>query len=53
MSQFVGAARTKLGKDRFAAEWAQGKAMSPEEAVEYAVGRRAMKPSPRVTASVR
>ena len=40
MSQFVGAARAKLGKDRFAAEWARGKAMSLEEAVEYAVGRR-------------
>lgn len=40
MSQFVDAARTKLGKDLFSAEWARGKAMSLEEAVEYAVARR-------------
>jgi predicted ATPase/DNA-binding CsgD family transcriptional regulator len=33
----VGGARGRLGEEAFAGEWAEGRAMSPEEAIEYAL----------------
>jgi hypothetical protein len=33
----VAATRVALGEERFAATWAQGKAMTTEQAVEYAL----------------
>ncbi|MDQ3915964.1 MAG: DUF4062 domain-containing protein [Actinomycetota bacterium] len=37
--RYVGAAREALGDETFAARWAQGRSMSPDEAVDYALGR--------------
>jgi DNA-binding NarL/FixJ family response regulator len=35
----VAAARSQLGENAFAAAWAEGRAMTPEEAVEYALAK--------------
>jgi non-specific serine/threonine protein kinase len=35
----VAAARARLGEEAFAAAWAEGRAMTPEQAIEYALDR--------------
>jgi hypothetical protein len=37
----VAAVRAALGEEAFAAAWAEGRAMSPEQAVQYALDERA------------
>jgi predicted ATPase/DNA-binding CsgD family transcriptional regulator len=44
----IGTARTRLGEKRFAAAWAEGRTMSPERAVEYALEQE---PTPEPPAS--
>jgi hypothetical protein len=36
--QHIGTARAQLGEDAFNQAWAEGKAMSTEEAIRYALG---------------
>jgi predicted ATPase/DNA-binding CsgD family transcriptional regulator len=42
----VDAARTRLGEEAFEAAWSEGRAMSPEEAVEYALQQEEAAPEP-------